>query len=79
MDDPTRWCENDTDKWKRAIRGSCSQARAPFFYFSRPVGQPFLAVLTTVKFLAEIRLINLPRYRDIQMPQNVLHFRIPQA
>jgi hypothetical protein len=31
MDDPTRWCENDTDKWKRATRGSCSQARAPLF------------------------------------------------
>src|SRR6267143_430651 len=31
MDDPTRRCENDTDKWKRATRGSCSQARAPLF------------------------------------------------
>src|SRR5882672_6454269 len=34
MDDPTRWCENDTDKWKRVTRGSCSQARAPLFCLS---------------------------------------------
>src|ERR1700720_4453931 len=31
MDDPTRRCENDTDKWKRVTRGPCSQARAPLF------------------------------------------------
>jgi len=47
MDDPTRRCENDTDKWKRVTRGSCSQARAPLFcpFFFKQVGQPFLAVL----------------------------------
>jgi len=44
MDDPTRRCENDTDKWKRATRGSCSQARAPFFCPSGTAisGCPFL-------------------------------------
>jgi hypothetical protein len=41
MDDPTRRCENDTDKWKRVTRGSCSQARAPLFCAaSFRVGQP---------------------------------------
>jgi hypothetical protein len=32
MDDPTRWCENDTNKWRRATRGPCSQARASFLF-----------------------------------------------
>ena len=41
MDDPTRWCENDTDKWKRATRGSCSQARAPLFCLPGLSGRPF--------------------------------------
>jgi hypothetical protein len=61
--------------------GPLFPSKGPIFLLTlfKQVGQPFLAILTTVKFLAEIRLINLPRYRDIQMPQNVLHFRIPQA
>jgi hypothetical protein len=50
MDDPTRRCENDTDKWKRVTRGSCSQARAPLFCSLRlKVGQPFLAVYSQIK------------------------------
>jgi hypothetical protein len=56
MDDPTRRCENDTDKWKRVTRGPCSQARAPLY--SCPtlvlqVGQPFLAVLRNPRYSQE--------------------------
>jgi hypothetical protein len=51
--------------------------RAALRLFSS-VGQPFLAVLF-VFFTNPPPLINLPRHRDIQMPQHMLHFRIPQT
>ena len=79
MDDPTRQCENDTDKWKRATRGSCSQARAPFFCPLKWDSHFWLSFRRSKASVKIRRLINLPRHRNIQLPQNVLHFRTPQA
>jgi len=31
MDDPTRWCENDTNKWKRAYSGLLFPSKGPTF------------------------------------------------
>jgi hypothetical protein len=93
MDDPTRRCENDTDKWKRVTRGSCSQARAPLFCPSNcsagrsprsPVaflmrGRPLLPSLANlIQLEISPPLIDLLRYRNIQMPQHMLYFRLPQ-
>jgi hypothetical protein len=64
MDDPTRRCENDTDKWKRVTRGSCSQARAPFFAQALYiVGQLSQAAHPQQKYLPA--LINSFRNRNI--------------
>ncbi len=31
MDDPTRWCENDTNKWKRDHSGLLFPSKGPIF------------------------------------------------
>jgi hypothetical protein len=35
MDDPTRWCENDTNKWKRVTPGLLFPSKGPIFCSSR--------------------------------------------
>ena len=44
MDDPTRWCENDTNNGN-ALLGAFVPKQGPHFFVPfLPVGQPFLAV-----------------------------------
>ena len=46
MDDPTRWCENDTNKWKRVTPGLLFPSKGPTFLPARShqERQPILAI-----------------------------------
>ena len=74
MDDPTRRCENDTDHGD-ALLGALVPKQGPHFFAHRTVARAESAQACGLSYA----LIDLPRYRNIQMPQHVLHFRFPQS
>jgi hypothetical protein len=65
MDDRTHPVLKTTPEWKRAFRGSRSQAGATFF--GRDLPRPLAA-----------SLVELLGYRDSRHPQRVRHLRLPQ-
>jgi hypothetical protein len=75
MDDPTRRCENDTGKWKRATRGSCSQARAPLFC---PEWDSHFWLSAALP-ISGIQLIDLLGRRNVQLMQHVENFSVAQS
>jgi hypothetical protein len=66
-----------------ASLGALVPKQGPHFFahpFRKQVGQPFLAVLLNPANPQEpAALIDLLRYRNIQVPQHMLYFRFPQA
>jgi len=59
--------------------GALVPKQGPHFFAFSSGTAIFGCPLQSELFLEIRRLINLPRHRNIQMPQNVLYFRIPQA